>query len=383
MKKALLVLFALLLTISGLSYADIEDDDFVVYTEKAVVLTVDNMGSDPDQVYDMEQRVMLRVTTGKFKNQTFEVSNILSGNTVYDIPVKANEKVLVHIEEYDDGTVDVFISDYIRDTYIYVLMGLFLLILVLVGKTKGVKTVVTIALTVAMVFKVLLPAILKGYNPVLVTIFVAIAITVITMIFVSGFNKKTIAAIIGTVMGVVVAGVLAFIIGSKVKLTGLSTEEAAMLLYIPQEVNFNFKDLLFSGILLGALGAVMDVAMSIASSIDEIHKANPNVDKVGLFKSGMEVGKDIMGTMSNTLILAYTGSSIPLLLIFMAYDAPMMKMLNLDIIATEIIRSLSGSIGLILTIPITALVAVILTKDEVGKKLKLDKSEETSKLNEI
>ncbi len=147
-------------------------------------------------------------------------------------------------------------------------------------------------------------------------------------------------------------------------MTGMSTEEASMLLYIPQGIQFDFKALLFSGILLGALGAVMDVAMSIASSIEEVYKANKELSRGELFSAGMEVGKDVMGTMSNTLILAYTGSSIPLLLLFMAYDTPLVRMLNLDIIATEIVRSLAGSIGLILTIPLTAVVTVLLLKPE-------------------
>lgn len=148
-------------------------------------------------------------------------------------------------------------------------------------------------------------------------------------------------------------------------MTGMSSEEATMLLYIPQGIAFDFKALLFSGILLGgALGAVMDVAMSIASSIEEVYKANKELSRGQLFSAGMEVGKDVMGTMSNTLILAYTGSSIPLLLLFMAYDTPTVRMLNLDIIATEIVRSLAGSIGLILTIPLTAVVTVLLLKPE-------------------
>ena len=363
MKKIILLLMIVIASLSGFTFADTEEYDFTVYTEKAIILFVDNLGSDPDQVYDMEQRVVLKVTSGKFKGQTFEISNFLSGSYVYDIPVKKDDKVVVHIEEYTDGEVVVNVSDYVRDTYVYLLVVLFMLAIVAVGKIKGLKTVATIFFTMFMIFKVLLPLFLKGYNPILLTVFTAILIAVVTILFVSGFNKKSIAAIVGTMLGVVIAGFLAFIVGSKVKLTGLSTEEAANLLFIPQGIEFNFKELLFSGILLGSLGAVMDVAMSIASSVEEIHKADPTKTMSKLFNSGMEVGKDIMGTMSNTLILAYTGSSIPLLLIFMSYEIPLLKMINLDVIATEIIRSLAGSIGLILTIPITALISVILIKD--------------------
>jgi uncharacterized membrane protein len=242
--------------------------------------------------------------------------------------------------------------------------GLFLLALVAIGRMQGVKTVLTLGFTMVMIYKVLLPALLAGYSPIALTVLVAIVINVVTYLVISGVRRKSFAAMLGATIGVIIAGLLAYVVGSQVRLTGLSGEEAGMLLYIPQGTVFNFRELMFAGILLGALGAVMDVAMSIASAIDEVHRANPLLKSRELFAAGMTVGKDIMGTMSNTLILAYTGSSIPLLLIFLAYDTPLNRVINLDLIATEIVRSLAGTIGLVLTIPITAVIAVALK----GKK---------------
>ena len=200
----------------------------------------------------------------------------------------------------------------------------------------------------------MLPLFLQEYNPIWVTVISAIFIVITTFFIIAGINTKSISAIIGTTGGVLIAGALAYTIGSAANLTGLSSEEANMLIFIPQNIEFNFRGLLFAGIIIGALGAVMDVAMSVASSMHEIREINPEIDSYNLMKSGMNVGRDIMGTMSNTLILAYTGSSIPLLLVFIAYEASMVKILNMDLIATEIVRSLVGSIGLILTIPITS-----------------------------
>jgi uncharacterized membrane protein len=336
-----------------------EEEEFVTYSEKAKVTGLTERLPGPDEVFTLEQTVQLRITTGKYKGQTFEAINVLTGNYLYEIPVHEGEAVLVHMEEYvDTGEVLVYVADYARDTYIYLLGGLFLLVLLVVGRMQGLKTILTLLFTMTMVYKVLLPALLKGYSPIFITVLVAAVINLVTFLVVTGFKRKSVAAIIGATLGVIVAGLLAYIVGSKVRLTGLSSEEAGMLMYIPQGTVFNFRELMFSGILLGALGAVMDVAMSISSSIDEIHKLNPALSRVKLFGSGMSVGKDIMGTMSNTLILAYTGSSIPLLLTFMAYDAPLVRMINLDLIATEIVRSLAGTIGLVLTIPITAFIAV-------------------------
>lgn len=335
------------------------DEDYITHSEKARVLSVVERTPDPEEQITLEQTVQLEILTGKFKGQITETINVLSGNSIYELPVSEGDKVMVHIEEYpDSGDFVVYVSDYVRDTYIYWLAGFFLLCVLAIGRMQGLKTIVTLVITMTLVYKVLLPALLAGYSPILITVLIAVVINIVTYLVISGFQRKSYAAIIGASLGVIIAGVLAYTVGSMVRLTGLSGEEAGMLLYIPQGTVFNFKELMFSGILLGALGAVMDVAMSISSAIDEVHRANPLLKSKALFAAGMTVGKDIMGTMSNTLILAYTGSSIPLLLIFMAYDTPLARIINLDLIATEIVRSLAGTIGLVLTIPITAVIAV-------------------------
>ncbi|WP_432664569.1 YibE/F family protein [Wukongibacter baidiensis] len=362
-KKVLAISLLVFLLFSFCSYGEGEDEIPSLY-ERAVILETFDGGDVSNDNIESIQYVELKVTTGKYKGEVFNIENTLSGHPVYDIPVKPGDKVLVLIEEYEDGSLVVNIADYIRDFYIYILAGVFALSLLVIGKSKGLKTIITLVFTMFMIFKVLLPLMLRGYNPVAITILISVVITVLTILLISGITKKSFAAILGTVSGVLIAGFLAFVIGTKVRLTGMTSEEAVMLLYIPQNIKFNFKELLFSGILLGALGAVMDVCMSIASSIEEVNRANTDLTMKELFLSGMNVGKDIMGTMSNTLILAYTGSAVPLLLLFMAYETSILRIINLDIIATEVVRSLAGSIGLILSIPITAILAAVLIKRE-------------------
>ncbi len=360
LKKVTLVTLIILFCITIIS---VGTEDIVTLDAKGVVLRVEDKGTDPISQFNVQQ-VQIQVLTGNYKGEIIDIENTQSGNPVYDLPVKEGDKVILLIEEFEDGNVEFNISDYARDSYIYILVALFFIVLLIIGRFNGFKTIITLGITMFAIFKILLPLILKGYNPIPITVFISALITVLTLLIISGFNKKSLSAILGTVSGVVIAGTLAFFIGTKIKLTGLSSEEAMMLLYIPQDISFNFKDLLFSGILLGALGAVMDVSMSIASSIDEINKVNYNLSRKELFISGMNVGKDIMGTMSNTLILAYTGSAVPLILLFMAYETSLIKIMNLDIVATEIIRSLAGSIGLVLTIPITAAISVFLLKNK-------------------
>jgi uncharacterized membrane protein len=308
------------------------------------------------------QTVKLKITSGKYKGQIFTIENNLTGNLAFDIIVKKGDKVFVYVEPQKNGHVDVFILDYYRQDYVLYLTLLFAASLILVGRQKGIKAIITLAFTFFIIIKILLPAILLGYNPIPIAVLVSIIITVLTMFIIAGINSKSISAIIGTTSGVVLAGFIAYFIGSKIRLTGLSTDEAAMLLYIPQQVNFDFKSLLFAGIILGALGAVMDVGISIASAVEEISRANENLTTGQLFSAGMNVGRDIMGTMASTLILAYSGSAIPLLLLFMAYQTSLKEIINLDIIATEIVRSLAASTGLVAAIPLTALAAAILVK---------------------
>ena len=350
--------------------------EFANYTERGTVLQASEIEERPEDYFSV-QNVTLRIDSGKFKGDIHEIENVLSDHAYYDIIVEEGQRVSLMIEEYPDGGYNVYISDYYRINSIIYLLGAFVVLVVLIGGPKGVKSLISLGVTISAVLFVMLPLILKGINPILVSVITAVLVTIVTIVLVAGFNHKSLSAIAGTSIGVIVAGVISYIVGNQASLSGLSAEEATMLMYIPQGIQFNFRHLLFAGIIMGALGAAMDVGISIASAIDEIHKANPRLSARRLFRSGMNVGKDVMGTMVNTLILAYTGTSIPMLLLFMAYETDLSKVFNLDVIATEIVRSLSGSIGLILTIPITAMIASYYAKD---KRVAGDKDQEENEV---
>ncbi|MGE5607431.1 MAG: YibE/F family protein, partial [Bacteroidota bacterium] len=237
-------------------------------------------------------------------------------------------------------------------------------------------------LTLVLIWGVLLPGFLRGFPPILLTAVIAIISTVVTLVIVGGRSLKSIAAITGTLGGVAVAGLLAFKLGNAAYLTGFGSEEAGMLLYIPQAANLDIRGLLFSGIIIGALGASMDMSMSVASAVEEVIRVCPGLGFWRLFQSGMNVGRDVIGTMANTLILAYTGSSLQLILVFMAYQESLLKILNLDMIASEVVRALSGSIGMIMVIPLTSITAAILysrtkKKDEAQDELEVGEAVNT------
>jgi uncharacterized membrane protein len=329
----------------------------VVRILQAQEVNAQNTGQEEETAWET-QFLDVKIKEGKHKDETIRAQNIVDPRLAHNISVEKGDSVLVYInEDSRANAVDASIIGHSREMYLYILIGTFALLLLLVGALKGLKAIVTLTITIAIIIKILLPLILMGYNPLWVSIISCAAIITITLIIVSGPNRKTLSAIIGTSGGVIAAGAIAMFVGTLSKLTGLGDEEAQMLVFIPQQIELDFKGLLFAAILIGTLGAVMDVGMSIASSMNEIERAKPDITSRQLIKSGMNIGRDIMGTMSNTLILAYTGGSMHLMLLLMAYDIPFIEIINQDIIATEVVRAISGSIGLVLSIPLTAVIA--------------------------
>lgn len=207
------------------------------------------------------------------------------------IELRKGDKVLLYIEENEDGTVAfAYVAEFARDKYLLYLVIVFVIALVVIGKGRGVKAVLSLVLTAIAVIKVLIPAILAGWDPIGVSVIVCACVIGLTILIIGGPNKKTLSAIIGTTGGVIIAGIIAIIVGSLARLTGLGGDESQMLMYIPQNVHFDFKGLLFAGILIGTMGANMDVGMSIASAMHEIKAGE-------LMKAGMNVGRDITTTI--------------------------------------------------------------------------------------
>jgi len=342
----------------------------VPYSRGRVVRVIEevdrSIGDEEIGIVAPTQVVDVLIVKGLHKGETVRADYSLTYNFNSEYKLSqlgVGDEVLLYIEENDDGTVaTASVAEFARDKYLLYLVLAFVLILILIGRGSGVKAVISLALTALAVVKILIPAILAGRNPVIVSVAVCAGVIGITMFIISGPNKKTLSSIIGTVGGVVVAGIVAMLVGSIARLTGLGGDESQMLMYIPQSVHFDFRGLLFAGILIGTMGANMDVGISIASAMDEIKANNPQIKPRDLMRAGMNVGRDIMATMSNTLILAYAGGSLQLMLLLMAYNTPFSHVINWDVIASEVLRAIAGSIGLVFTIPITAFVAVNIEK---------------------
>ncbi len=356
------------------SYSSTAQDTIQEYYVKARVLEIKSLSDNADSNTHMvqEQLVKLEVLDGKYSGQILEARNTLSGSAGIDIVIAEDDRVIVYITEGATAEAgqaeitEVYVVEKVRSNSYKILLGIFMGLLVLIGGLQGVKALVGLGFTGAGIFLVLLPALAQGHSPLLVTLPVLIGVTLLTMLVVAGFSRKALAATLGTAGGLLIAGLLAVLIGGDLaSLQGLGTEEERMLLYI-ENIHINTQGILFSGILLGALGAVMDVAMSVASAVEEVKKANPNLSPVQLTRAGMQVGRDIMGTMANTLILAYAGGALPFLVLYVSYQAPSVYWLNTEFIASEVLRAVAGSIGLIVSVPITAVLAGALSRKDTS-----------------
>ncbi|EGO62419.1 YibE/F family protein [Acetonema longum] len=306
------------------------------------------------------EMVTVRLKSGPEAGKIVDIFNFVSGKSVFEIKVNPGDKIIVAVS-HDLGKTSYYISDFDRLNYVYLLLGVFAFCLILFGRMIGLKSLIVIAVSICLIYLLFIKQVLTNQiNIAFLTLGLSAVIAVITHVPISGWSRKSLAAIGGTVGGVVVAAILSYTAIQLMHLTGLDSEEA-MMLKASVLKSVDFQGILFSGMVLGSLGAVMDVTISIASALQEIKQIQPDITAKELFLTGMNVGKDIMGTMSNTLILAYVGSSLPLMLLIAAQpDMSMVKVMNLNLIVTEIARALTGSIGLVCAIPLTALVSTLL-----------------------
>jgi len=228
------------------------------------------------------------------------------------------------------------------------------------GRKKGVNTILSLGLTCAAIFTVFIPAILSGFNIYLMAILVCMYTTIVTLLIVIGFNKKSLASVAGCVSGILAAGIIAIIMDRVLNLTGIVDEHSRYLINMPGGVKLNLRALIFAGIIIGAMGAIMDVAISIASSLWEIKEKAELISFKSLFRSGINIGRDIMGSMANTLILAYIGSSLSVVLLLSVFSGSALNLFNSEMIAVEILQALAGSFGILSAMPLTAVFCSVL-----------------------
>ena len=304
---------------------------------KAEVTDILQDNETKDGIYIGRQLVKLKVTSGKWKGKTMEADS--SSAYLYGAHCKKGSRVIALISEAN-GSFSASVYSVDREMQVYLIIAIFLLTLIIIGGKQGLASVIGLAFTAICILFLFLPMIYKGHSPILAAVLVVILTTIVTMYLVGGASGKTAVAIAGTVLGVLT------------DISGYNVSAIESLIYVRDQTGIEVGQLLFAGILIASLGAVMDVAMSISSTIEEISYQNPELGIKGLFFSGIRVGKDMMGTMSNTLILAFAGGSINTLVFIYAYNYEYLQMINMFDIGIEIIQGVASSMGVILTVPI-------------------------------
>lgn len=321
---------------------------------KAVVneIVEDNIQEDGSRIG--YQKVMLKVLSGKLKGQLIEGTSF--AGYLYGADCTVGMKVIASISKYEDNA-SAAVYSYDRSNIIYIFVGLFLLMLWIIGGKKGFKSAIGLVFTFICIIYLFLPMLYKGYSPFLSAVIVIILITIVSLYLIYGITKKSISAMIGTIIGVIIAGICAAGFGYVAKISGYNVSEVEELVFVANNTELKVGGILFSAILIASLGAVMDVSMSISSTLTEIYNHNKNIGRVELFKSGINVGRDMMGTMSNTLILAFTGGSINTLILNYAYALKHNQIINMYEIGIEIMQGVSGSIAIILSVPLVSIIS--------------------------
>ena len=368
----LIIFFIFLYFFNNIERVELVNSSGTSYV-KAVVneIVEDNIQEDGSRIG--YQKVMLKVLSGKLKGQLIEGTSF--AGYLYGADCTVGMKVIASISKYEDNA-SAAVYSYDRSNIIYIFVGLFLIMLWIIGGKKGFKSAIGLVFTFICIIYLFLPMLYKGYSPFLSAVIVIILITIVSLYLIDGITKKSISAMIGTIIGVIIAGICAAGFGYVAKISGYNVSEVEELVFVANNTELKVGGILFSAILIASLGAVMDVSMSISSTLTEIYNHNKNIGRVELFKSGINVGRDMMGTMSNTLILAFTGGSINTLILNYAYALKHNQIINMYEIGIEIMQGVSGSIAIILSVPLVSIISsYFLTygrKKSLRSKINLD-----------
>lgn len=322
--------------------------------EKGIVQEVLKDNLQADGTREGEQDVTVLMTTGVRKGQVIEMTS--QSGFLFGAPCVPGMHVIVVQSVAGDTTVS---SVYSRDrgNVILIFAVLYIIVLCLVGGKQGIKASAGLLLTCFIIILIWVPVIYLGYSPIRSAVVVCAVTTILTFWCIGGICRKTICATLGTVSGVVIAAVVAEIYSYATGITGWNVSNIETLMTVSEANGIKVGGLLFAGILISALGAEMDVAMSISSSMQEVCIQNPDISRWELFRAGMRVGRDMMGTDSNTLILAFVGTEIGELVLNFTYDLSPLYIINSNNIGIAVMKGLSGSFGIVLSVPITVLIA--------------------------
>ena len=355
---AVLAVAAVWINRSGEDGSATDSGRMVYAPAKVTAVLSDNAQEDFDNAEGRrvgDQELEIQILSGDHKDEIMTVTNYMSA--LFNVDVQQGDRIIVRIMTDENGSYYASVFNYDRGIVLGGFLFVFFILLAALGGKKGLGALAGLLLTLGCIWFILIPCLLRGVPAIPVTIAVSAVAAAAGLIFLNGYSKKTFCAVCGCVGGVLVSGIAAAVVGILSPMNGFNMQEAENLILYGADEGLKVSGLLVCGVLISALGAVMDVALGIASSVWEMKEQNPDASVGSLFRSGMQIGKDAMGTMANTLILAFAGSSLNMLILVQTYDIPFLQLINTDSIALEVVQSVAGSIGILLTVPLVAFIS--------------------------
>ena len=371
----LLSMVVMVLVFSNVNYSyKMYDTDTLHYVKGTVVEVVDQnitySGSGGEYITGV-QHIKVKIREGELKGQTVEIKNYIT--VQHNIVVNEGRRVIVCADTPDNAEPYFTLYNYDRAMPVWILAIVFVLLVIIIGERKGLMSCIGLGFTICTVICWLLPTLYNGGNGTLVSIATVILSTIVSCFCISGLSLKTLLNIISTTVGTLSAGLIYKLFSFVLVISGATMSESEALALISQTTGLKLSGILFAGVMISALGAIMDVAVSIGASLYEIREHDPNITSKELLKSGMNIGRDMIGTMTNTLILAFAGGSIAMLILLISYGVQYNQLISSNYIALEVAKGLAGSAAVVLTVPISALVcafgfAKLKTKNKVDFK---------------
>ncbi|MCG8641138.1 MAG: YibE/F family protein [Desulfobacterales bacterium] len=361
MKKNKLILLysGLLIIIVLMIFLNLMKSDisFEQIEKRALVLAVDNSEVIHSNISSIGNQVLtVKLLEGKYKGEVITAHNSLMGQAELDNIYNAGDKLFVALLEKDDKVIGARAIDLCRQNWELLLFGLFALLLIAYAGKIGLKALFSFMASLYVFWEFLIPGLLAGHNPLFFSSLILLLLSALIIFSIAGFTLKGLAAFVGTISGLFASIGIAIFFGNRMGLLGMTSPYAQTLL-ISAGLRLNMKEIFYAAIIIGASGAAMDNAMDIAASMAEIKLKKPEIDFRELVKSGFNVGRAVIGTMTTTLLLAYSGGYLTLMMLFMTKNSSYIRMFNYKIVSAEILRIISGSIALVLVAPITAIFA--------------------------
>lgn len=329
----------------------------VVDNSNAIVQGVSKVGS---------QALTVEVLTGKNKGKVLEINNLLNGSMEYDEFYEKDDKVLMYVME-NDGKLAGKVLSLLR---IDKIIGLGLIFIIVYARKVGFQSLLSFVGSVVIIWEFLIPALKEGENIFLITIITLILLSALIIFLVAGFTRKGFTAFSGTMSGLFTTASLTFLFGDIFRIDGMSQPFAQSVIFA-SAMKIDILKIFYAAIVIGASGAAMDIAMDMSATIEELKYHNPNLNRRELVKSGFNVGRSVIGTMTTTLLLAYSGGFLTLMILFLERDMTLLQILNMKMITSEIIKIIIGSIGLVVVAPMTTYIGAFIYSLEEKKILRI------------